>query len=236
MKLDEMTSSELQAKIKKDSVVILPIGAVEEHGPHLPLATDSIQPLYVAERAAEKTGAFVAPLLAYGVCSVTKDYPGTVSLSFDSLRSVTGDILSELVRNGFRRIIVLSGHAGRDHMSALRIAAKEVVSREDVLISVLSDYDLIWDADVLPHDDGHGGLGETSRILAQRPRLVRKRPGNATNRIPKYAVLPDTKKYWSGYSGDPSKASAGLGRKLDRIVISKLMEIIADMKKGKVGK
>ena len=132
MKLEELTSREFAERVNEKSVVILPIGSIEEHGPHLPLATDCIQPMRVAEMVSKKTGAFIAPFLYYGVCNTTKEYPGTISISFEALRLTVRDILSELVRNGFRNIIVLTGHAGQDHMAALRVAAREVVRKSKV--------------------------------------------------------------------------------------------------------
>lgn len=234
MKIAEMTSAEFKRRVRLSSVVILPIGAVEEHGPHLPLSTDCIQPMHVAELAAAKTGAFIAPLLPYGVCTSTRDFPGTLTLSFDALRLTVRDILSELVRNGFRNIMVLTGHAGREHMAALRVAAKEVVDRERVKIAVLSDYDIIYDLNLVPPEDGHAGTGETSRILQQRPQLVRGFPTAKKSTAPKYAVLPDSRPYWPGVTGDPSKATKKLGKDIDDRIVEELVKIIHDMKRWRV--
>ncbi len=234
MKLEEMTSRELAQKVNDRSVVILPIGAVEEHGPHLPLSTDCIQPMHVAEKLAEKTGCFIAPLLPYGVCTTTRDYPGTISVSFDALRLMARDIISELARNGFRNIVVLTGHAGREHMAALRVAAKEIVDKTRVKVMVLSDYDILYEQKLLPPDDGHAGTGETSRIMAERKGLVRKRPPAGRNKMPAYAVMPDWKLYWPGWTGEPRKASVEFGRALDRKVIKSLIELIEGMKDWRV--
>src|SRR6266446_2755246 len=68
MRLDEMTSEEFAAIAKKDPVVILPVGALEEHGRHLPLGADVIQPLHVVDEVARRTNAYVAPAIPYGVC------------------------------------------------------------------------------------------------------------------------------------------------------------------------
>ena len=234
MKIEEMTSADFKRKVRPSSVVILPIGAVEEHGPHLPLSTDCIQPMYVAEQVAAETGAFIAPLLPYGVCTSTRDFPGTLTLSFDALRLTVRDILAELVRNGFRNIVVLTGHAGREHVAALRMAAKEIVDEHLVKIAVLSDYDIIYDMALVPPEDGHAGTGETSRILHERPQLVKGFPTEQKNKSPKYAVLADSKAYWRGFTGDPSKATKKLGKSLDEIVVRELVKIVRDMKKWRV--
>src|SRR5437879_4389602 len=115
-----MTSEEFAAIAKKDPVVILPVGALEEHGRHLPLGADVIQPLHVVDEVARRTNAYVAPAIPYGVCTTTRPYPGTVSVSVDALKGFVRDVLADFVRNGVRRVMILSGHAGREHMMALR--------------------------------------------------------------------------------------------------------------------
>ena len=113
-----MTSEEFAAIVKKDPVVILPVGALEEHGRHLPLGADVIQPLHVVDEVARRANAYVAPAIPYGVCTTTRPYPGTVSVSVDALKGYVRDILADFVRNGVRRVMILSGHAGREHMMA----------------------------------------------------------------------------------------------------------------------
>src|SRR5437879_1559571 len=151
-----MTSEEFAALARTDPVVIVPVGALEEHGPHLPLGADMIQPLHVLDEVARRTGAFVAPSIPYGVCTTTRPYPGTVSVSVDSLKAFVRDVLDDFVRNGVHRVMIVSGHAGREHMMALRAAAHEVVDRGTGLkATVLSDYDLIYASEgILPERDG----------------------------------------------------------------------------------
>ena len=229
-----MTSREVATRVNSKSVIILPVGAIEEHGPHLPLNTDCIQPMHVAERVAAKTGCFVAPLIPYGICTTTRDFPGTISLSFEALSLIARDIISELVRNGFRNIIVLTGHAGREHMAALRVAAKEVVDRTRAKVMVLSDYDILYDQKVLPPEDGHAGKGETSRILAERSELVKKKPPVGRNKLPQYAMVPDSRPYWPGWTGAPREATASFGRNLDELVVNSLVKLMKEMKRWKV--
>src|SRR5438034_986194 len=156
--------------VPTDPVVIVPVGALEEHGRHLPLGADMIQPLHVLGEVARRTGAHLAPAIPYGVCTTSRPYPGTVSVSVDALKAFVGDVLADFTRNGVRRIMIVSGHAGREHMMALRAAAQEVVDRGSGLrATVLSDYDIIYASKgLLPEGDGHAGAGETSRILTAR--------------------------------------------------------------------
>lgn len=228
-----MTSEEFAAIALTDPIVILPVGALEEHGRHLPLGADLIQPLHVLEAVARRTGAFLAPPIPYGVCTTTRPYPGTVGVSVDSLKGFVRDLLDDFLRNGVRRVLIVSGHAGREHMLALRAAAQEVVDRGTGLkVTVLSDYDIIYASrGLLPEGDGHAGAGETSRILAQRPELVKGRSPAGTNAIPAFAVVDDPRRYWSGVTGDPSKASEALGRSLDDLVTEELTKLVEELRR-----
>ena len=229
---------EFKEKVNDNTVVILPIGAIEEHGSHLPLCTDSIQPEYVAEKVAEKTGALIAPSIRYGFCSSTKNFPGTITISFDTLRSLVYDILSEFIRNGIINIVVLSGHAGRVHMAALRLAADKVVNEHEANIMVLSDYDIVyeelerWD---IPADDGHSGFIETSRVMAIREELVKGKGEPGKTRPPKFMVLKDPEKYFpTGVMGDPENASKKEGKEINDFVIDELVKYIEGMRESQL--
>jgi creatinine amidohydrolase len=233
MYLDELTMKEFKARVGKGSVVIWPIGATEEHGDHLPLCTDSIQPERVAEDVAKLTGALIAPPLRYGNCGSTANFPGTISLSFDTLRAVAFDVVSELARQGFRKIVVLSGHAGRLHMAALRLAAEEVLDEvPDLKIMVLSDYDIAYSIkdDAIPEGDGHAGMMETSRVMAITPYLVRGRGKKFKPEFPKYRVMNDSEKYFpGGVMGDPTKAIASKGKEWNQFIAKELANLIKEM-------
>ncbi|HTD80547.1 MAG TPA: creatininase family protein [Thermoplasmata archaeon] len=225
MRLEDMTSADV-ARLRRKPVVLLPVGAVEQHGPHLPLGADILQPMHVLERVAAKTGALLAPPIPYGLVVTSRPYPGSVSVTFDSLRSYVKDVLADLVRNGFRRVVVVSGHAEGVHMAALRTAAKEVVDATGADVTVLSDYDLVYASEFAEPGEGHAGKIETSRVLSARPDLVRGRPSRGENRIPRHAVVRDARRYWPGVTGDPRKASRSLGERIDRLVERELIAIV----------
>ncbi len=236
MFLDELTMSEFKEKVNENTVIILPIGAVEEHGPHLPLCTDSIQPEFIADQVAGRTGALIAPSIRYGFCSSTKNFPGTITISFDTLRSLVYDLLSEFIRNGIKNIVVLSGHAGRVHMAALKLAAEKVVNENQANIMVLSDYDIAYDLlekdETIPSDDGHSGMIETSRIMAIREDLVKGKGIPGKERPPKFMVLKDPEKYFpSGVMGDPTNASKEKGKEINEYIINELIKLIEGMQK-----
>jgi len=237
--LDELTMPGAEEAAKKGKVVILPIGSVEEHGKHLPLSTDSLQPENIAVEVARKTGCLVAPSIRYGVCTETRHFSGTISISFHSLYSMVCDILDELVRQGFKRLIVLSGHAGSFHMVALRLAARDVLDKHveeskhhALRIVVLSDYDFAYELRGKQFDehDGHGGEIETSRILAIRPDLVKGRTEKNFTELPKFEIVANLRDYWpNGIRGDPSKASAEKGRAINKYIISKMLSLAKEL-------
>ncbi len=231
MRLDEWTSEEFAKNVGPDTVVLLPIGSVERHGRHLPLGSDIIQPLHVLQEVCERTGAVLAPPIPYGVITTTRDYPGGVGVSFDSLRAFVRDVLRDLVRNGAHRVMVVSGHAAHDHMAALRAASQDVVDEGALKATVLSDYEIIYDQKDLPKNEGHAGMIETSRLLVHRPDLVKGRSPPSESKIPAYAVLLDARPYWDGVTGDSSKATKEYGEKLDRLVVDELVKLVEELKR-----
>lgn len=230
MLLDEMTTHEFEEKVNGKSVVIVPIGAVEEHGPHLPLCTDSVQPEHVAQEVAARTGAIVAPPIRYGHCSTTRNFPGTLSISFETLKNLAHDVMDELARNGFVNIVLLSGHAGSLHMGALRLAAQHIVQKRDARVLVVSDYEILYRSGVAEEGDGHSGLLETSRMLAIRPDLVREERPTGENRIPPFMVLRNPEEHWVGVTGDSTNATAEKGKEYNHFVIEELCRLIERMR------
>jgi creatinine amidohydrolase len=231
--LDDLTKDEFKKRADENVLVFLPIGAVEEHGPHLPLGTDSMQAEVLVQRLADHFDAIIAPPVRYGECSTTRNFPGTITLTFDTLRSLAREILQELARNEIRNIVVLSGHAGRAHMIALREAGKEVVTQyPDLKLMILSDYEIAYDllGTWVDKDDGHSGTIETSRILHIDENKVKGRPEKATLRPPKFRIMTNPETCFpTGVWGDPTKASKELGKKIEDHIYDKLVELIQEM-------
>jgi creatinine amidohydrolase len=237
--LDEMSTKEAAQAAKDDRVVIFPIGSVEEHGDHLPLCTDSIQPEYVAVEVAKKTGCLIAPPFRYGICNATRNFPGTLTIQFDTLYRLVHDVLLELVRNGFYRIIVLSGHAGNSHMVALRLAAQEIVQVNDesgakkVRIMVLSDFDFAGELtpELADPNDGHAGTIETSRVLAIKPELVKDKGKSDVWMMPRFEVVAHPELYFpSGVNGDPTSASVEKGQRINEYIIKEIEKIVKNLR------
>jgi len=230
--VEQLTSREFERLAGTKPLVIVPFGSVEEHGPHLPLCTDAFQAEAVATRVAGRFGALVCPAVRYGESRSTRNFPGTLSLSSETVRGLAQDIVSELARNGIDKVLVLSGHAGTAHMNALREGALRVVEKvKGLKVMVLSDYDLAYDlrGREFPESDGHAGMIETSRMLNIRPELVRPPRPVGKERPPRFMVVHDPERFFpTGVVGDSRGASAKKGARIDDYVVEKLSELVTE--------
>ena len=230
MRVEELSSVEFAKFVRKNPVVFLPLGATEAHGTHLPLGTDSFQPEALCEALADRLDGLVMPSLRYGHHSSTRNMPGTMGLRYDTLRALVADILESMERSGVRRAVLISGHAGSLHMAAVRDAAEEFVRRSSMRLMVLTDYDIAYKFP-LPEDkewpDGHGGLIETSRILALRPDLVREERPRGKFLDKEYMIVVDPETCMPEMmAGDSSKATAKLGEEINEFIIDRLVKLI----------
>jgi creatinine amidohydrolase len=237
--LDELSTVETAHAAKMGKVVIFPIGSVEEHGEHLPLCTDSVQAEYVALEVAKKTGCLVAPPFRYGIVNAGRNFAGTLTIQFDTLFFLVRDVLSELARNGFNRIIVMSGHAGSSHMAALKLAAQEVIrqngeenGKQHTRIMVLSDFDFAEElaAELADPRDGHAGTIETARMMDIRPDLIKSKGIPSHYEMPRFEVVLHPEQYFpSGVHGDPTAASKEKGQKINAYVIEQVIKLVKEL-------
>lgn len=179
MRLGEMTRQEI-GDCAGHAVILLPIASTEQHGPHLPMLTDTLLVETIVDRACDtlhaKAPTFVrAPGLPIG-CSDHHLFAAGMSLGVATLRAVLADLADSLVTTGFQRLFIVNGHGGNDE--CVRLAVKELVLRRPVAAAACSYWDLAADVDLGPNAPGHAGLFETSLMLSAYPHLVR------TDRIP----------------------------------------------------
>ncbi len=111
MRLEELNWMDVEKYLQRDDRLMVVLGACEQHG-YLSLLTDTKIPAALADAASQNTGVLVAPALPFGVSPHYSAYPGTISLRTETLLDVVADLLRSVHRNGFRRILVLNGHAG----------------------------------------------------------------------------------------------------------------------------
>lgn len=239
MWFDELSMEGAVRAAEEGKVVIIPCGSVEEHGSHLPLCTDSLQAEHVALEVARKTGCLVAPPLRYGLCNSTRNFPGTITITFDTLRSMITDILEEFIRNGFNRLLIITGHAGGSHMTAIKLAAKTVLvnhmNEEDrPRIIVCSDFDFAFELKGKYFDDrdSHAGTIETSRIMSIRPDLIKGKGKRNFPKLPRFEVVPDPERYFpSGVMGDPTEASEEKGERINEYVTEQIARLVENLKR-----
>jgi creatinine amidohydrolase len=230
-RLIDLDSRTFERKLAGNPLVIVPVGALEAHGPHLPLGADQIQAEATAATVAERLDALIAPTIPYGSSPGARRFPGTVSLSMAQLGANAAGVLSELARTGVRRILVLSGHAERGHMAALREAADDAMRlHPEARVVVLSDYDFVYElrGRESPASDGHAGLLETSRVLALAPETVGSERPSVENRRSPFLPGPGSETEWpESVIGDTRPASPELGRRVQAHVVDRLVETVA---------
>ena len=225
-RLLELDSRSFERRLASNPLVIVPVGALEAHGPHLPLGADQVQAEGTALALADRVDALVAPTIPYGSAPGARRFPGTVSLSIAQLETHVAGVLGELARSGVRRMLVLSGHAERGHMAALREAADSTVrDHPGVRIVVLSDYDFVYElrGQESPANDGHAGLLETSRVIALAPHLVGpERPVVEYRHSPFVPGAPSPADWPESVIGDTRTASKELGDRVQAYVLDRL--------------
>ena len=234
---EEMSMLDFEAARDQGHPVLLPVGSLEEHGPHLPLGTDTWHALEVARRVAALRPAIVAPPVFYGLCRSTREHPGTVTIQGDTLRALIRDLGREFHRQGMRRLVLISGHAGGTHISALLEAGESLLAElPDLRLAVVNILDLLREVLaakpllVATRGDSHAGEVETAVMLAAYPALVQgRRPAEWPN-FPKYRLVRDKRRYWpGGVWGDPGAASAAQGEEILAAEALRLCQLLDEL-------
>ncbi len=234
MIIEELTMPEFMLGLEKTRTVLVPFGATEEHGPHLPLSTDTLHAVEVGRRLAQKRDIFVAPAIPYGVCRSTSQHPGTLSLTTGTLRALAIDIVSALYAQGLRNFILLTGHAGGTHTATLIDAGEALLERHvDLKIAVLSEYMLATEEArglIETKEDSHAGEIETSRMLHSHPSLVKGVGEREYPNFPRGILVRNKRKFWpGGVWGDPTRATAYKGRQLEQRVVEALDRLVSEL-------
>ena len=241
----ELNWPDVEKRLKKVDMALLPVGAIEQHGPHLPLDTDAFDADYLARRVAEACSEpkpLVLPLISYGVSYHHDEFKGTLSITNRTLSGMVYDIGMSAAKNGINKLIIINGHGGNS--PALNYAAQMI--NRDAGIFVCIDTGETSDVDISAitetSNDVHSGEIETSTALAVRPHLVKMDrarklvPGfssryldfSSKRSVSWYAY---TKRFSStGVMGDPTKATAEKGEKMWKIMITHLVSLVEDLK------
>ena len=210
------------------SIMFLPVGAMERHGRHLPLGTDTYTALYIAEKVAEKVGGVVLPPIWYGVCMGMRGHRGTFDIGQEPFAHYVRDVLVEAWRNGAKLVVIVNGHGG--NTQALHYAAKEAALHTDLAVVVV-DWWRDLGAEVrtrLFEKPGHAGEDETSAMLAIDENLVDMSSAESyePHRPPLkvYSKKMDADLYRYALTGDASRASREKGEEWLEAIVLELAE------------
>lgn len=213
------TWPEARAARDRGSAPVLAFGALEQHGPHLPLSTDTIMANWLAAKVAAAVDGWLLPSLPLGYTSGNDGFPGTVSLSFDTVRALASDVGNSLRRSGFRCLVIVNGDWG--NQAPLHQAARDLTENHSWPVLVI-DYPGLAEVASQVCSTPAAGPGfyhadevETSVLLALQPDLV-----HMDRAVPCYPDMPATRGATpldlarlspTGVFGDPRPASAEKG-------------------------
>lgn len=237
---ENLTMPEFEALRQQTQTVILPLGSLEEHGPHLPLGTDTFHALEVARRVGLLRPVVVAPPLFYGICRSTREHPGTVSISGDALRAMLLALGREFCRQGMRHLVFISGHAGGTHMSAILESGEQLLAElPEVKVAVVNLLDVLREVVAEQPDlvqtrgDSHAGEVETAIMMAAFPHLVKGTAPEEWPKFPKYILVRNKRRYWpGGVWGNPAPATAAQGEAILAAEAEKLFLVISKLEES----
>jgi creatinine amidohydrolase len=229
MRLAELTSPQLERL--NDPVALWPVGAVEPHGPHAPLGTDTLISVGMCERAAARLdNAIVLPPLPFGVTRYGAAFAGAIGISEQTLRAVVLDVAKSVADNGFRRLVIVNNHFEPEHVATLRAAAEEAGALYLDLVRRRNAQRL---TDEFRRGSCHAGRYETSLVLADAPELV---DPTATELPPNEVDMPAAMAAGRtdflamgmdrAYCGAPAEASAEEGRQTFETLTDMLVELV----------
>lgn len=233
--LIKMTRDEVRTAIEEFPVAILPLGATEQHGHHLPLGVDIFLAEGISKKLSEKTGALLIPSLPFGYSWVWRDIPGTVSLQQHHVEAVIKDVAHSVARYGIKMLILVNGHDANN--ASMKYATRELADELDIPVIHLfyPNLDKIMGQHCETpswHGMVHACEFETSLMLALKPEMVdiskavREYPEKPSLYGKSSISLGDLSK--SGVYGDATKATKEKGEKMLNSFILEMEQIILD--------
>ena len=246
-----LTWPEVNEAVHSGRVVLLPVGAIEQHGRHLPVDVDNVIAAAVCERAATRAPDVLVsmPPIHYGFNDHNMDFPGTISVKMQHFIDYCFDVVASLAHQGFRRILLVNGHGSNSALCEL--VARRGVNETDALCGSINHWQLAWDTivDLLeggPNAADHACEWETSEYLHLKPELVRtdeirddiaKTRGGPDWMYPTLTGQSPVKfmNFWScvsseGVNGTPSRATAEKGEEMLEASVRRLIEIAEEFR------
>ena len=217
---EELTAEDFRSAIQQSQgTCLLPFGILEKHGPHLPLGTDLLRVRHAALAAAQQEFAVVYPEYYFGQIFEARHEPGTVAYSTHLQLELLQETTDEMARNGCKKIIIVNGHGGNEHLLPF-FAQAQLEKPHDYVVYIFRTPERPAGVQRKTTLDMHAGENETSDMLISRPDLVHlDRAGKESGADRARLSLPDTlytgiwwyARFPEHYSGDGSVATRELG-------------------------
>jgi len=245
LELGGLTWPEARAALAPGAVVLLPVGAIEAHGPHLPLDTDVVIATEMARRAAVLLATagrpvVIAPAVVYGVSYVGTCFPGTLPAPGEAVTALIASVLAVLASAGPRQLVVVNAHLEPAHVAAVAAGVAHAAAATGAAIAFPDKREARWAASLsaeFRQGARHAGAYETSLMLAARLDAVR------------HELLPDLPPVWvdlparlragartfadaggvNGYFGDPAAASVAEGERLFAALARMVATAVAEL-------
>jgi creatinine amidohydrolase len=234
--LHEITRGEA-ARRAPSALVVLPVGATEQHGPHLPLGTDFLIVEHVTRAAAREAqphlDVLVAPTFQTGSSHHHLSFGGTISLSTERYYGALRDMTESLIQSGFRRIFIVNGHGGNHEL--IQLVVRDLAQTHPCNLAAASYWDLARESLAQREPDlggrlpGHAGAFETSLIMAVHPDLVvNPLPHRTAVELTRTSIPPapyraERHGFWTsidGFTDSPDQASPERGQRLLEIIVA----------------
>jgi creatinine amidohydrolase len=247
---DKYTWLEIKNLSKRDRIAIIPIGAIEEHGHHLPLDTDNVLVWEVCSEAVRlaPNDMLLLPLIPYGSCPMTIDYPGTISIEGETLANYLYDVLKSLARHGFLKVLIVNGHGGNRFI--VEMIARKANSELGIACAAVAYWNLISKEIQERRESEIGGIFhacemETSFYLHINSSQVQMEKAEKDMNHPvtqffgldfmkpggTYFTPMFSKFSKTGAVGDPTLATSEKGKKWLTEVAQRLVELVREFKK-----
>jgi creatinine amidohydrolase len=219
----ELTAPDFVKAVElSDGICLLPAGIIEKHGPHLPLTTDMILSREIASRAARQEYAIVFPEFYFGQIFEAKHQPGTIAYSPELVWNILEETCDELARNGIKKIVIVNGHGGNNHLFAY-FCQTRLAEKKDYAVVLFSPDDRKVNKEIgemrTTDYGGHADEVETSEIFVVRPDLVHaERASSQSGRDQQRMDIPYGfagifwyASYPNHYAGDGSSPNKAIG-------------------------
>jgi creatinine amidohydrolase len=203
--LSEMTWVEVQTYLEVNDMVIIPLGSIEQHGRHLPTGTDYFSAIELSKKISAKADVIVAPVLLVGYSKYHSGFPGTLSISPETMEKVVFECVESLIKHGFKRFMFFNAHGGN------KIVQEKLIHRINSTTGAnavsLGHGSPIWPTKRIDYFDWHAGKFETSLDLCLFPELVQIEKAEKpiihfTEEIEKIKLLsedyPELNRIWEG--------------------------------------